>query len=119
MDINNNDLWECEKCGTKSTHIWRCKDCQKCDVCGITGILIYTEDGLFCDKHNNERIQKYLDEFDGDTSCTNEIVCPYCGSEHSDSWEMSDDGETECDRCEKPFFYQRNMYIDYTSKRKD
>lgn len=28
---------------------------------------------------------------------TDEITCPYCGAEWSDSWEMSDSGEEICD----------------------
>jgi transposase-like protein len=35
------------------------------------------------------------------TYTTDNIVCPWCGYEHRDSWEMSD-GDYECHGCEKP-----------------
>jgi len=37
-----------------------------------------------------------------------EAVCPYCGYEEPDSWELQpDQGTTECGRCEKEFRYHR------------
>ena len=52
---------------------------------------------------------------------TNEIVCPHCGAEWSDSWECANDyGEEECDECEKKFSYNRDVEVTYsTSKIKD
>ena len=43
---------------------------------------------------------------------TDEIVCPYCGNEFSDSWELGDGediGELECDECNKKFTAYRNL----------
>lgn len=48
---------------------------------------------------------------------TCEIVCPYCGHEHSNSWEFSDSGVTGCNKCEKKFFYQRDVDVTYISSR--
>ena len=53
-----------------------------------------------------------------DHDYTNEIVCPYCGYEHGDSWEVSDDeGKMDCHSCEKEFKYQRDITIDYSTQK--
>jgi hypothetical protein len=49
---------------------------------------------------------------------TDEIVCPHCGYEHLDSWEYSDEGETECGDCCKPFSFCRNVAISYSTEAK-
>lgn len=51
-----------------------------------------------------------------DHEYTDEIVCPWCGYKMSDSWEMSDDGEYDCD-CGKSFEYTRNYSVDYSTSR--
>lgn len=49
---------------------------------------------------------------------THEIVCPYCGHEMTDSWELSeDDDEYECEACEKTFHYCREIDVRYTTHR--
>jgi transposase-like protein len=52
---------------------------------------------------------------------TDEIVCPYCGNEHTDSWEVKDDdGDFECHDCEQAFDYERVVTVEYcTSKKKE
>lgn len=48
--------------------------------------------------------------------CTDEIVCPHCGYEMMDSYEMDDDdGEIECYECSKLFHYQRSKRIWYST----
>jgi hypothetical protein len=49
---------------------------------------------------------------------TNEIVCPWCGYEMGDSFEMPEDGEEECSECEKTFSYCRNVSVSYSTNRK-
>lgn len=50
---------------------------------------------------------------------TDEVVCPHCGYEHGDSWEMCE-GERECPECEKSFEMEREVSVSYTtSKIKD
>lgn len=45
-----------------------------------------------------------------------EITCPYCGDEHSDSWEMADDdSHYECGTCGGIFSYQRDVEVTYNS----
>lgn len=51
-----------------------------------------------------------------------EAICPYCGSEQMDSWELSgDDGgleETDCGTCGKDFEYVRHIDITYSTYQK-
>lgn len=49
---------------------------------------------------------------------TDEIVCPYCGSAGSDSWEFrNDEGFTQCGDCSKNFKWSRNVSVDYDTKK--
>lgn len=52
-------------------------------------------------------------------SYTHEIVCPYCGYEFSDSWEIGDGdqdiGEMVCHNCEKTFLAYRNVEVTYST----
>lgn len=59
-------------------------------------------------------IEKQIAEFDGDTSYTAEIVCPHCGNEYSDSWEM-EDGHYDCQHCGNSFVVCRNVEVTYTT----
>lgn len=48
---------------------------------------------------------------------TDELVCPYCGDEQSDSWEHTrEDGETDCGSCSRPFRYSRHVSVSYTTR---
>jgi len=53
---------------------------------------------------------------DIDHKYTDEVVCPWCGNNFTDSLEFSDEGEIECD-CGKSFDYTRNYTIDYSTTR--
>lgn len=53
-----------------------------------------------------------------DTSYTNEMFCPYCGEAQSDAWEYSSDSSSvECQHCEREFEYERNVSIDYATRK--
>ena len=54
-------------------------------------------------------------EFDCDYKKT--AVCPYCGYEEKDSWEMSDEeDERECPCCGGTYDYQRIVTVEYSSQ---
>ena len=55
-----------------------------------------------------------IDEYD--YFKTDEIVCPYCGNIKSDSWEIIESGDVECDECEKHFYVEIEETRTYTSK---
>lgn len=49
-----------------------------------------------------------------------EIVCPFCGYKHQDSWEVRGGatghlGELECDSCTRTFEAQRDVTVTYYS----
>jgi transcription elongation factor Elf1 len=50
---------------------------------------------------------------------TRYIVCPYCGYEDKDSWEIcsgkEDLGIVECGRCEEEFYASRIVTIEYST----
>lgn len=50
---------------------------------------------------------------------TDEIVCPYCGYEFSDSWEYYDEEDPmTCYGCSKEFYLQIHREISYDTYRK-
>ena len=53
-----------------------------------------------------------MSEIDCENTC--EIVCPYCGHKHIDSWEMTA-GEWDCVDCGKLFFVYRHVEITYST----
>ena len=46
---------------------------------------------------------------------TDEVVCPHCGYEHTDSWDRPDSDEDECGECGKPFQYSRSTTVKYST----
>ena len=49
-------------------------------------------------------------------------VCPYCGYEEPDAWEMflrpdlEDEGEVSCGKCEKDYYCIREVSVYYTTQ---
>jgi len=57
---------------------------------------------------------------DSECFAENEIVCPFCGKQQSESWEFSngeegDIGEIECGHCGRPFYATRDITVKYSS----
>lgn len=53
-----------------------------------------------------------------DYEYTDAIVCPYCGYEFSDCWEMADSNdELACYGCDKVFSYERIVDVTYKSSK--
>lgn len=53
-----------------------------------------------------------------DHEYTDEIVCPYCGSEHTDSWEYEPDMNViDCWECGREFQYERHISIMYSTEK--
>jgi hypothetical protein len=47
---------------------------------------------------------------------TDEVVCPYCLEEQSESWEFPDWVEShDCHSCDKKFSIYRNVTINYST----
>lgn len=51
-----------------------------------------------------------------DHEWSDEPICPHCGHKFKDAWEWSDSGEHECCECGKLFFYERTLYVRWTTK---
>jgi DNA-directed RNA polymerase subunit RPC12/RpoP len=52
-----------------------------------------------------------------DHEWTREIVCPYCGYEHTDCFEYPDSGKHSCHRCNKEFTFIREIEVTYTTEK--
>ena len=54
-----------------------------------------------------------------DSWCTDEVVCPHCGFEYSDSWEfhLNNDNqqEIECCECQKSFYMIPEFSVHYST----
>jgi len=59
-------------------------------------------------------MSKYIDHDN-----TDEIVCPYCGYKHSDSWDYQNDdiGLIECGSCNKEFYAYREITVTYSTEK--
>ena len=58
-----------------------------------------------------------------DTEYKDDIVCPYCGYEFTDSWEFNDtqdEQHVDCQNCncEKEFLLYVHISVDYTTRKK-
>lgn len=69
-------------------------DCQECHYC---------TDDCTCDAPKSYR--------------EDEITCPYCGEQESDSWERidSDPDEVDCESCGKTFSLEIEMTASYNT----
>lgn len=71
----------------------------------------------FSPKKNVMGVEKVELNIDGEEHENEEnLICPFCGVEDYDSWELKEDeGETDCSSCGSEIKYQRNISIDYDS----
>ena len=59
-----------------------------------------------------------------ETDYTTYLVCPHCGQEHQDSWEIMGDmsdgdvDETDCEKCDKPFKFTVHVSVNYSTEKK-
>ena len=56
-----------------------------------------------------------------DTEFRDDIVCPYCGYEFTDSWEYNDtqdEQKVDCHDCGKEFLLYMHVTIDYSTYKK-
>jgi len=49
-----------------------------------------------------------------DTSYEEFAICPWCGHEDNDSWEL-EDGEYDCPSCSKPYEVYRIVDVHYST----
>ena len=105
----------CKICNAPATHVFRCDEHYRCDDCGTrVAQLCFFTDGLLCRDCKGKRIVKAIAEFKGDTDCTDDVICPWCGYKHGDSWEF-EEGEQECSDCGRQFELTRSVEISYST----
>lgn len=107
----------CRICGKPNPeHIFHCEEHYRCEDCGTRqGLCTYSE-AVLCDPCHDKRVEKRIAEFEGETDYTDEVICPHCGYEYSDSWEMNE-GRHECSDCERPFEVTRNVVVTYSTEK--
>ncbi len=118
---------ECPTCTGKTKTFFE-KYCEKHDVCICCGISRKdltdtpwgTREGAFLCKDCNERQRlaavKERQAKGFDHEYTDEITCPHCGYEYSDSWDFGrDEAEEECPECHDSFTYERIITCLYTT----
>lgn len=106
---------------------YTCKTCGEKNLSGESfriDLALFST-GYFCpDCHaakeeveKQERAERYASGED-EPSYTDEITCPWCGSEQGDSWEADDsDDECMCEDCGNTYAYERNYEVTYSSNR--
>ncbi len=114
MKIKCSICWEDSR-----SHLFRCEDHYRCDVCGTKKNLCYRSKGLTCDACHAEIARKQVEAFDGDVDYMSEIICPWCGDARSDSWEDSDEDTHYCENCENEYSHTRNVEVTYSTSKID
>ena len=127
----SNTYKKCEVCETGIYKAFPRNICEKHNVCVYCGIkrkdLDHTPwgvcDGAFkcipCEKSEREAGIAARVAAGFEHEYTQEVVCPYCGCEHIDSWEFGESGEVECADCMKTFKFERIVTCDYSTERLD
>lgn len=108
---------KCKICGQPALYN-RCEAHYQCDECGSRENLCHREGGVTCDACHAAKIAERMKQ-EHDTQYTNEIKCPYCGYEWSDSWEMGNGDTEECPDCLNTFEYEMDVVVTYISWKKD
>lgn len=121
---------ECSVCKTGKYEPWGLgtKYCEKHDICiscgtkrkDLTDIPWGTRSGAFLckpceEKERKERIAERKEK-GFEHEYTQEIVCPHCGYEQSDSWE-SGEGEHDCPECGEIFEVERIVTCEYSTSK--
>lgn len=109
-------MLNCKLCGQPATHIFRCDDHYRCDDCGTKEKLCYYTEGILCQSCHTARVNERIAKFNRDTRYTKEAMCPYCGYEQSDSWELSD-GEYECPDCGNSYEVEVVVTVEYSTSK--
>lgn len=92
----------------------------ECRECGKEGYN-QLHGKYYCNNHYDEVRSKLIQEGGNELLHTyeSEIVCPHCGYEYSDSWEMTDSGVEECENCCKEFKFEREVEVTYSTYKLD
>jgi len=71
-----------------------------------------------CKDCRDDNIKSNIENFNDDTSYTNEIICPHCGYVEDVSWEYADNNDRiNCPECDNNFNYNRNIEVTYSTNK--
>lgn len=110
-------MLKCKVCGKPAEPIYLCKEHFACEVCGSKQNLCIRNGGVTCDSCHEKIVAKQIEDFSGDTDGTSEIVCPWCGYESQDSWELPDNDIRDCDNCGKTYRHYREVIVSYSTEK--
>ena len=86
--------------------------CDWCDGKGVEPPGLFTKEelvGKICTSCKGSRFE---------TRSTDQLVCPYCGHEDNDSWELGEsDDRHQCGACDKFFKYDTQVSRTFFSER--
>jgi len=99
---------------------WNKTHCDRCKAEVGKGFGIYANGGFYhrysCWEEEKQELIKQYEWHEDKTSVEEEMICPYCGYEQMNSWEIpGDDGTVECGRCEKEFDFTRNVEVTFST----
>lgn len=52
-----------------------------------------------------------------DHDCTDDIVCPWCGSQYEDDGEYGPEGSMDCGDCHKKFKWAADYSVTYSTEK--
>lgn len=115
-------MWKCKYCPNDVTHINVYDDHYFCNICGKTPSDkegYFSEGKWWCISCWNTYVQyKVLEcgQANTNTEYKSSAICPYCGKEVQDSWELKD-GEYQCGRCNNTFEVTIIVTQEYSTKK--
>ena len=102
-------MYTCRYCGKPTTNFHPYQP-RIAEILGIPGVSI-------CDECYGE--QAKLRAWENEQYETDNLICPWCGYENINSWELSDgEDDYECPACGEVFTYERVVDVHYTSKKR-
>lgn len=88
----------------------------------VFGDVLEIDDKYYsCGQYNRSMglvgVREVFLDLDGEEKeYTDNVICPYCGYEEKDSWELADESEDhECEQCGAIFGYTRDITDEYNS----
>lgn len=98
---------------------------KTCKVCGKARDMMSWEDTCYtccCQKHLDEVKHNILGGEETETSCEDEVICPWCGEVQEydiEDYEIYEEGEHEmqCHDCEKYFKLGVSVFYYYGTER--
>ena len=103
-------VYICKRCGMPTENYYSYSP-YLAGLAGAEGISI-------CDACTTEL--NNIREWENEQFETRNLVCPWCGYEDRDSWELSDsDDSYTCPECGEVFAYERNITVTYTSRKRE